>query len=197
MRFKVFGTQVYISFLFVAVIAFMLATDRTGLVIPTLFASFIHEAGHLFAMWVCECQPKSIKLIPASVQITRGFSTKPNGEVAVSLCGPVANLLVFAVLLINYLFFKNITVLTFAILNLILCIFNLLPVSGLDGGTLLTIFIAKNTDLYKAQGIVRIITAVMSAVVFVLGVYMWTCGKFNISVFIVAVYLLMCCMLKM
>lgn len=197
MKFKIFGTQIYVSFLFSAVIAFMLATDKTGLVIPTLFASLIHEAGHLFAMWVCECQPKSIRLIPASVQITRGFSAKPQGELAVSLCGPMANLVVFAVLIVNYLCFKNISVLSFAILNLVLCIFNLLPVNGLDGGTLLTILLSKNTEPYRAQGIVRIITAVMSAVVFLLGVYLWTCGKLNISVFIVAVYLLMCCMLKM
>ena len=58
LKFRLFGTEVYISFLFMAVITIMLATDRTGLILPSLFAIIMHEAGHLFAMWLLECAPK-------------------------------------------------------------------------------------------------------------------------------------------
>ncbi len=95
MRFRLFGTEIYVSFLFCAVIAFMLATDRTGLCIPTIFAIFIHETGHLFAMWVCECQPKSIMLVPASVKITRAFPKVKNGEIIIALSGPLSNIVIF------------------------------------------------------------------------------------------------------
>lgn len=196
MKIKIFGTEIYISFLFAAVIAFMLATDRTGLVIPTLFASFIHECGHLFAMWTAECQPKQIRLIPSSLQIIRGMSTKKHGEAIITICGPGANLAVFLALLVNRFIFKNETVLIFSMLNFILAIFNLLPVSGLDGGTLLTIFLSKFTDIYRAEGIVRIITAVFAFIAFITGIYIWINGKLNISVFIIAVYLAVCCLLK-
>ena len=196
MKFKIFGTQIYISFLFCAVLCFMLVIDRTGLVIPTLFAAFIHESGHLLAMWAADCQPKAVRLIPTSVQIIRGFSPKKHGEAAIAFCGPMANLVLFVALYANFFISQNEQALNFAILNLVLAIFNLLPVSGLDGGTLLAIFLSKFTDIYKAESIVRIITVAFAFVAFLLGVYLWVSNSVNISVFIVAIYLAVCGMVK-
>lgn len=196
MKFKFFGTEIYISFLFCAVLCFMLVVDRTGLIVPTLFAVFIHESGHMLAMWAADCQPRAIRLIPTSVQIVRGFSPKPCGEVAITLCGPAANLVIFGVLLANHFIFKSEQSLLFSLLNLVIAIFNLLPVSGLDGGALLTALIAHFTDIYKAESIVRIITAIFSVVVFLLGIYLWVSGTVNISVFIIAVYLGVCSLIK-
>ena len=170
MKVKFFGTEVYISFLFCAVLCFMLCIDRTGLVIPTLFAVFIHESGHMLAMWATDCQPKAIRLIPTSVQIVRGFSPKKCGDSRQSL--------------------------VFATLNLVIAVFNLMPVSGLDGGTLLTLLLSRFTDIYKAERTVRIITAVFAFSVFLLGVYFWASGTLNISVFITAIYLAVCCLIK-
>ncbi len=196
MKFKFFGTEIYVSFLFCVVLCLMLAIDRTGLIIPTLFAVFIHESGHLLCMWAADCQPRAIRLIPTSVQIIRGFSPKKYGEAAITLCGPLSNLVVFGVLFINYRIFESTQSLTFAVLNLVIALFNLLPVSGLDGGTLLTLGLSHFVDIYKAESIVRIITAVFAVAVFLLGVYLWASKSVNISVFIVAVYLGVCSVIK-
>lgn len=196
MKFKFFGTEIYISFLFCAVLCFMLAVDRTGLIIPTLFAVFIHESGHLLAMWAADCQPKSVRLIPASVQIVRGFSPKRHGEAIITLCGSAANLVVCGALFANYGIFKSEQSLAFATLNFVIAIFNLMPVTGLDGGVLLTLILARLTDIYKAEGIVRIITAAFAFFVFLLGIYFWASGTLNISVFITAIYLALCCLIK-
>lgn len=196
MKFKIFGTEIYISFLFAALIAFLLATDRTGFIIPTLFASFIHEGGHLFAMWLCGCQPQKIKLIPASMQIVRGFSVSEKREIAIALCGPAANIAVFLCLFLNYLLSENATVLTFALLNLILAFFNLLPVSGLDGGTILKNLWARKTDIYSAEGKVRILTFALSVFFLAAGVVLALRKETNISLFIMAVYLFICAMVR-
>ena len=174
----------------------MLVVDRTGLIVPTMFAVFIHETGHLLAMWAADCQPKSIRLIPTSVQIVRSISPKKHGEIAIMLCGPLANVVLFISLFANYLIFNSNQSLSFAILNLVIALFNLMPVSGLDGGTLLTIIIAKYTDVYKAESIVKMITIVFSFIVFLFGVYLWVSGTVNISVFIVALYLAVCGLVK-
>ncbi len=195
-KFKFLGTEIYISFLFCATLCFMLVIDRTGLIIPTFFAVFIHESGHLLAMWACDCNPKAIRLIPTSVQIIRGFSPKKHGETAIVICGPLANSVVFVALLANYLIFKSEQSLTFSVLNLVIAAFNLLPVNGLDGGTLLVIFISKFTDIYKAESIVRMITLVFALITFLIGVYLWVSGTVNVSVFIVAVYLALCGLIK-
>ncbi len=196
MKVKLLGTEIYISFLFCAVISLMLAFDRTGLVIPTLFASFIHETGHLFMMWVTGCQPRSVRLIPASVQIVRGFPQKKNGEIKIALAGPAVNLLLFCVLFFNYKIFGSKPVLSFAVLNLVVGIFNLLPVTGLDGGTVLIHLLSRDNNIARAVLTVKIITAVMCAAVFVFGVYLYLNGNFNLSVFIVALYLLLCVIIK-
>ena len=196
MKFKFLGTEIYISFLFCAILCFMLAIDRTGLVIPTLFAVFIHESGHMLAMWAADCQPRAIRLIPTSVQIVRGFSPKRCGEIAITVCGPTANLVIFGVLIVNFYIFKIEQSLVFATLNLVIAVFNLLPVSGLDGGTLLTLFMSKFTNIYKAESIVRIITVLFAFIAFLFGVYLWVSGTVNISLFIVAVYLAVCGMIK-
>ena len=196
MKIKVLGTEIYISFLFCAVLCIMLLFDRTGLVIPTLFAVFIHETGHLFAMWVTDCQPRAIRLIPTSVQIVRDFSCKKGGEITIAICGPAANLVLFLTLIINYLVFKSEQSLSFAILNLVLAIFNLLPLLGFDGGVILTEGISRFTDIYKAESIVRIVTVIFAFFAFVVGVYLWIYVKLNISVFIVVVYLVVCVLVK-
>lgn len=196
MKVKFFGTEIYISFLFCAVLCFMLAIDRTGLVIPTLFAVFIHETGHMLAMWAADCQPKAIRLIPTSVQIIRGFSPKKHGETAITICGPTANLVVCGVLLVNFLIFKNEQSLNFAVLNLVIAVFNLFPVSGLDGGTLLVIALSNFVNIYKAEQITQIITLIFAFLCFLLGVYLWVNGVANISVFIVAVYIAVCSLAK-
>ncbi len=196
MKFKFLGTEIYVSFLFTATIAFLLATDRTGLFLPTFFAALIHEAGHLLCLWACDCQPKAIRLLPTAVQIVNGFTKSIRHDAAISLCGPCANIVVFFALYVNYIFTNSLWVLNFSLLNLILAVFNLLPVWGLDGGTLLTLALSRFLCLDRAERTVRIITILFSAVCFIVGVYLWVSGRLNISAFIVALYLLLSALLK-
>ncbi len=191
MRFRFFGTEIYISFLFSAVIAFMIATDRTGLVIPTLFSVLLHEVGHLIFMWIFECEPKSIKLVPASISITRGISAKKYGDLLISLAGPMVNLIMFCSLYVNFLITKSAFSLDCALINLAFFIFNLLPVSGLDGGAILKIILSKKLkDPLKAERIVRIITLAVGLLVSIIGITLIINGELNISVFIVAIYII-------
>ena len=196
MRFSLFGTKIYVSFFFAATVSFMLATDRTGLVIPTLFAVLIHETGHLFTMWVCDSAPKEIRLIPASVQIIESYPRPSKTRAVISLAGPLANIAVGAPILINAHLTGSQTALKFALINGVVAAFNLLPVSGLDGGRLLLILLCRKKELYAAMRIVNVVTAVLAVAVFFLGIFLILRGDTNLSVFIVALYLLVCAILK-
>ena len=189
MKFKLLGTEIYISFLFAAVVTLMLATDRTGMILPTLFAVIMHEIGHLFAMWVLDCTPKRIKLIPASVQITSPFTKRYKNDVIIALCGPLVNLILFLTLYFNYLAFKNQLTLCYALLNLIIFSFNSLPVNGLDGGTLLKALLSKQYGPDKAAVSVKIITIVVSASVITVAVVLAIKKSLNISLFVIGIYL--------
>lgn len=197
MKFKLFGTEIYLSFLFMAAITVMLATDKTGYMLPALFAIFLHEAAHLFMMWLLECAPKRIKLIPASVQISTSLSKRYKNDVLIALSGPCANIVVFATLYFNYLAYKNEATLYFALLNLVIGVFNLLPVKGLDGGTVLYSILCKYTDVNKACLIMRLITIILAISVISVAVLLTVKDKLNISLYIMGIYLLIMSLIKL
>ncbi len=196
MKFKVFGTQIYISFFFMAAITLMLATDRTGLMLPSLFAVMVHELAHLFTMWVLDCAPKSVRLIPASIQINSKFSFQYKNDILIAAAGPAANLLLCLCLYFNYAAFGKISVLYYAVLNLIYGAFNLLPVKGLDGGTILHAVLCKYKGPNKAAVIMKIITLSLAVAVIFIAVTLTFRYKLNISIYIVGVYLLIMGLMK-
>ena len=196
MRFKLFGTEFYISFLFSAVITAMLAFDRTGYALPLIFAVVMHEGGHLLVMWILDCPPKRVRLVPAAVEITTAFGCSRKKEIAVALAGPAVNLVLFFTLWFNFLAYKNDPVLVCALINLLIFAFNMLPVTGLDGGTVLfTLISRKNPE--KAGLVMRIINLSLAAVFIVTAVCLCFKGRFNISLFITGLYLIVTGTLKM
>ena len=197
MRFKLFGTEFYISFLFAAVITAMLAFDRTGFALPLIFAVVMHEGGHLLVMWILDCCPKRVRLVPAAVEITAVFGCSRKKEIAVALAGPAVNLVLFFTLWFNFLAYKNEPVLVCALINLLICIFNMLPVTGLDGGTVLFSLLTRRKAPEKAALIMRIINLSLAAALLFAAVYLCFHGKTNISLFITALYLIVISIVKM
>lgn len=196
MRFRIFGTEFYVSFLFAAVITAMLAFDRTGFVLPLFFAVLIHELGHLAAMWVLDCAPKSVRLVPAAVEITTKIGSGGKHEILIALCGPIVNLLLFATLFVNYLAFGNDSYLTVGLINLLIGLFNLLPLTGLDGGTVLFNILCRKTEPSKAALTMRIINFSVAAAALVTAVTLCFKGQFNLSFFILALYLAVMSIIK-
>ncbi len=196
MKFKLFGTEIYISFLFAALITVMLLTDKTGYMLPALFAVLLHETGHLFMMWVIDCAPKRIKLIPASIQITTPFQKRYRNDILIAASGPVVNIILFLTLYFNFLAFGNQITLYFALLNLVIALFNLLPVKGLDGGTILYCILAKFKGPERAAVILKIITLVLAVLIIVTAITLSLRGRFNISIYIMGIYLLIASLVK-
>ncbi len=196
MSFKLFGTKIYVSFFFCAVFTIMLAFDRTGLILPTFFAVLVHETGHLFAMWALDCEPNQIRLIPSSIQVVSSFSKRYRNDIIVAFCGPIVNFVLFATLYFNYLAFGNVLVLYYGLLNLIVGVFNSLPVLGLDGGTILYSFLAKRGDSSRATLIVKLITVITAVLIIAVAIIFTVKGKFNLSVYIIGIYLFMVCLIK-
>ena len=93
MRIKLFGVEIQISFLFSALFTALLLFDRTGLITPLLCSVVLHEAGHLFMMWVLDRAPKRIRLIPAAVEITAPANMTLFEEALVAASGPAVNLI--------------------------------------------------------------------------------------------------------
>ncbi len=196
MKFNLFGTKIYISFFFCAVFTVMLAFDRTGLILPTFFAVLAHEIGHLFAMWILDCEPKQIRLIPASIQVVSSFSKQYKNDIIIAIFGPLVNYVLFLTLYFNYLAFKNELVLYYGLLNLIIGVFNSLPVYGLDGGTVLYSILAKKGNSSRALLTVKLITVITAVIIIIAAIVFTIKGKFNLSFYIIGIYLFMVCLVK-
>ena len=97
MKFKLFGTEIYVSFSFFGLLTIMLYFDKTGLIMPSFLAVFLHELGHLFMMWKLGVAPKKIRLIPASVQIVNSHISGYENDDRIALSGPLTNLVFFGV----------------------------------------------------------------------------------------------------
>ncbi|MBR7070574.1 MAG: hypothetical protein IKI29_00155 [Clostridia bacterium] len=197
MRFKLFGTQIYISFFFSAVIALALAVDRSGLLLPTFGAVVLHEAGHLLALNFTGCAPTAIRLIPASVQIVRPFCKKPTDETLIAVCGPLSNFLFSILFVVLWRGTDSFALLRFSFINLIIGIFNLLPVAGLDGGIILLCFLERHFTPLKAVFFLRVLSFVFSAAALTVGMLYLFKGQANPSFFLLALYFSLTALLKM
>lgn len=196
MKIKIFGTNVNITFYFFAFLTLLLLTDKSGYFIPMALAVIIHEAAHLLTMRLVGCAPKEIILIPASIRIVRGLAVKDSHEIAISLSGPLANIVFFCILYLCYLLFFNNKLLDFAIINLLIGAFNLLPVKGLDGGIILRKICEIFMSEQKAKLTVNFCALILAVLLIFLGAKFLRSSSGNFTPIILGVYLILSVIIK-
>lgn len=138
MRFCLFGCKIYISPLFLLWLTTLLIIDKTGQIGIMLLCCLCHEAGHLLVMTASKCPPVSMDFFPFSIDVKKPKNPLPLVfELAIHMGGIAAN---FVICFLGFLFFsrcKSDRLFVFSVSNLSVGLFNLLPVSGLDGGNFL------------------------------------------------------------
>lgn len=129
--FSIKGIRIKLSFSFFAIIALAAASDADAVMV-SLFCCMMHEMGHLLAMLRFGIVPQGlcfygggIKIIAAPMRLSAAK------EAVVLLSGCAVNACAFAVC-----FAAGRGMSEFALANLLLCVFNLLPFQKLDGGRL-------------------------------------------------------------
>lgn len=177
MTLRLFKMAVEIDFWFVAVITLMLVLFPESHAAACFVMCILHEAGHLTAMLICGKKAEKIRLGYFGMKIvTEKKFLPPYKEAFIAVAGPVVNLILFVIF---YFWGKT----DFATISLGLAVFNLLPVTMLDGGHILTAFFPDSTAVRK----VGITCAVLLTV---LGVAVAVYSKENFTILIVSLYLL-------
>ena len=137
--------------------------DTTGFAIMSLFACVIHEFGHLIVMALKGYKPTAIVLRGGGIKIG---GCENSNSFAIIVAGSVANLIVFIVLYFMISVpYTNLYPIMFAVINLSIGLFNLLPLGCLDGKRLLQLFLTV-----RAVKVIEIITliVVIVAIIFAL-----------------------------
>lgn len=189
MKLKILGIDIYVSVAFCAIITLMLVIDRTGSIIPLLAGTAVHELGHLIAMRNQKNPVKKIMLIPAALLIVGGVTSSDKEEINTVSAGPIANIAVGGFFLLLFWVIGKEMLLLYAVIQLALAVFNLLPVKGLDGGTLLFIALRRKMELSTAELLVKIISFVLSAGLAILGALLFVTVPQNPSLLICGIYL--------
>ena len=131
-------------FLFVIIFYF---TKQIHIYALIMLFAFIHELGHLMAGILCGMKPErleikpygvsiSFKLFPKDYNIKIGKGSKLEiKKIFVAIAGPIINLLI--TLIIVHIPIEIFTKLMIIYANILIMIFNLLPIYPLDGGRII------------------------------------------------------------
>lgn len=125
------GVRFRLSLLFPALVAALLILQPDGVAVTCIFASLIHEGGHLLAMILLKVAPEECVVGAFGVRIRLHHTLTGYGKnLWISIAGPLMNGIAFCFLML----LKRPTG---AAIQLILALLNLLPAASLDGGEIL------------------------------------------------------------
>lgn len=170
-----FGTPVQIgnSVIMLGFLILMVNGGMAGIVPAAIFFAllmgsiFAHEMGHAWGCHIQGIPVRRVMLFGGGGFCEPARSTNRHQDELIVAMGPIVNLTIWAVgsLAVNHLGYGVLTpiVAQLAFLNLLLAIFNLLPVMPLDGGRLLQLilmrFMAPRSATKLAGGIGLIMCA--------------------------------------
>ena len=182
--------------IFLFLIIFYLTRQFQIYVMMIIFA-IIHELGHLMMGLILGLKPEKIELMPLGLSISfklnvedinskKGKANKKVlKEILIALAGPVTNLIIFIVTYIWFIELSYSYLIIYA--NLLIFIFNLLPIYPLDGGRVLNgilhIIFGRIEARKLCYDISMIVTIILTAVSSIAILYYK-----NIAIFLIIVY---------
>ena len=178
--------KLIIDFTFFTAIALFFYFDDTGIGFLSIAACIIHEIGHVFALAIKKKSLFSLTFYGGGIKM--GYEKNAETPLIILMSGSLLNLIVFAVL--YYLFQGNYTLKIFAVLNLIIGVFNLLPLKYFDGGRIFEKVLVVFVPMKVANFIIKIKDKITVFFVIILSIYIITFFNVNISVLLVVIYII-------
>ena len=168
--------RIKISLLSIVWIAVLMLTN-TPFIMPLLCAVLLHEIGHIICAMILKIKIKSFELSIFGGRIKTEKEPSYVDELIFALGGPLAGFIGFA---FTYQFalnnldipFCQAFLFPFSVLSLCLSIFNLIPLTSLDGGRILKCTLCLLFSLDIADKILRITSFLTLVSLWMLSVYM-------------------------
>ncbi len=112
-----------------------------------MLSALVHELGHIAAMRLLGYRARRIDILPMGALIVCPEGISYLHETVIALSGPIASLLTSAIAFCVYAVSREASSLFVAFVNLLLGVFNLMPIEKLDGGKALYCFLShKNNE---------------------------------------------------
>ena len=188
MKFCFRGVRFELSFIAVAAMSLVLILDTTGKVVACFISAFIHECGHLLAMYCFKVKPQCVSLRVFDVAIVASGDRPLVADLFITLAGPVINFLSAFV----FYYFSPMLFVSSVVIGL----FNLLPIETFDGGHALQILLSRRFEPKVCIYILKILTLLLLIPCLTFGILMLFYSKYNYSLLLISLYLLAVLFLK-
>ena len=177
---------------FFALLTLMLLTCDSVLIFMSLISSFLHESGHILAMILCKDTIKTLKITAAGLRIDKinSVNLSYNQEIFIALSGVGMNFILCFVSALIYFVCGSKTVFNFLCINIIVAIFNLLPIESLDGAKALYFFLLKKSSHEKACEFIAVLSIITTILMIAFAAVSFYFTKTNFSLLIVIIYLI-------
>ena len=166
LKFKLFNINFNVNYLFLSMIVIYLAIDETGLFLPLSIGVIVHELSHVFFLVIFDCKVNSINLSIGAITVNHSSGIDKYKNMIAVLAGPISNLLLS-------LLFYRINFMTHFYVNIILFIYNLLPINGLDGGELIKLLFNGVLSAEKINNLLNINTVVITIMFCVMYIFVF------------------------
>lgn len=190
MEFQIKDVRIRLCFSFFAVLFLLSFLDAYRMVLYSLWAVALHELAHFTVLTLLGRQIELILFTGFGLQMKQapGRQWGYGRDVLVAFSGPFCNLLVFLLLSLLLGSFQTGVFSLFAMTNLAMGLFELLPVGDLDGGQALTAFLCLFLDRTKACAITFVLSLLLLISLVVLGIVLVLQNQRNFSLLFVSLY---------
>lgn len=186
------GVKIRFRFLFFWMLTIFCLIDRSGILLWGFSAALLHELGHLIAFIATGDLPEELSFEITGIKMVRSDRTVSLGkEIFQLLMGSGTNFAVFLILSYSLQTINKVSL--FAVSHLILGVFNLLPIQGLDGGMILKLFNEKLFGIRKAYILGKIISFLVLIPLFGIGVYLFLFHDRHFSLLLISICLFIAC----
>lgn len=185
--------------IFIFIVLFYL-TKQIEIYAMLMIFAILHECGHLIAGLIMGFKLEKINIMPMGLSISfkipiENYNKKVDKsnilsvkKIIIAFAGPIINIIIALIVTFINLNFTEVQRLNIVYANIIICIFNLLPIYPLDGGRILKQFLKIKKGVIKSLQYTHIIQNI--AIIFLtfvssIAIYYLE----NISILIIIIYL--------
>ena len=179
-------TGICFHFTFFAAVALLMIIDDSNIPIYGLYACLLHESGHLAAMLICRQPIKRLVFYGAGIKIVQAENELLTGfvkELFILSAGCCVNFAVYAI-------FCKSDMYLFGIINLIVGLFNILPLNSLDGGKIIILCFYKLFTYEKAECAEKILRGINIIFIPMAAIVFYLVGIRNFTLYTTLIYLL-------
>ncbi len=190
MRLRIRDFTVSLSFPSLALVTVIVLSGINSGYILCLFAVILHELGHLIMMIIFKAEVSGFEISAFNITIVQNsrYSLSFGKDILCTLAGPAVNVLLFTVC---SGFSRD-----FALVNLYIGAFNLLPASSLDGGQALYLLLCRKLSADRSALVSDVVTIITAALLFFIGIIILLNTKYNFSLLFISLYLILSVFMK-